>query len=288
MAFRRFTAGAVAVFAVAVAAVLPGTPFNSTSSALAVTNCSTSTAGLDAAELEMLELHNAVRRANGLSELVLSPTLSRVAAWKSEDSSASGPGFGHTDSLGRSIDQRAADCGWGDRAAENIAHGYPSVQATFDAWMKSPGHRQNILMSYYVSIGIGRTGNNWTTNFAIVAESASPVAASAAPAATPAPQAAPPPTARQQAAPPPPAPKPPRVQLAAGTNRLVYNGPAGWTADLLSRLGGSVQFVYSYDTARGVWLRYHPGAESYVNSLAWIEPGREIIVSVSGPTEWLY
>ncbi len=277
------------MFAVAIVTALPGAPFGSTPTALALTNCSTSSAGLDAAELEMLELHNAVRRANGLSELVLSPTLSRVAAWKSEDSSASGPTFSHTDSLGRSIDKRAADCGWGDRAAENIAHGYASAQATFDAWMASPGHRQNILMSYYVSIGIGRSGNNWTTNFAIVAESAAPVAASSAPVATPVPQAAPPPAARQQAAPPPPpAPKPPRLQLATGTNRIIYNGPAGWTEDVLARLGDTVEFVYSYDTSRGVWLRYHPGAESYVNSLAWLEPGREILVSVSGSTEWLY
>lgn len=287
MALVRFAALLAAMASVALFAVTPGTLTTTSTAAVAAGTCDTSTAALDAAELEMLELHNAVRRANGLSELVHAPTLSRMAAWKSADSSASGPGFSHTDSQGRSIDARAADCGWGDRAAENIAHGYPSVQATFDKWMSSPGHRQNILMPYYVSIGIGRSGNNWTTNFAIVAESTAPVAASAAPPApTAVPQAAAP--ARQQPpAPPPPTPQP-LPRLAAGTATLTYQGPAGWTAELMQRFGDSVHFVYSNDQARGVWLRYHPGAEDYVNSLAWLEPGRVIVVGLTGTVEWPY
>jgi uncharacterized protein YkwD len=284
MALRRFAAYVAAMSVVALFAATPGTFTNTTPAAVAAGTCDTSTAALDAAELEMLELHNAVRRANGLSELLHAPTLSRMAAWKSADSSASGPGFSHTDSQGRSIDARAAACGWGDRAAENIAHGYPSVQATFDAWMSSPGHRQNILMPYYVSIGIGRTGDNWTTNFAIVAESAAPVAASSAPAAAP-PAAAPAP--RQAPPPPPPTPKPLPV-LAAGTTTLTYQGPAGWTADLMAPFGDSLQFVYSYDTERQVWLRFHPGAETYVNSLAWLEPGRVILLGLSTDVAWPY
>src|SRR5690606_102842 len=145
-------------------------------------------------------------------------------------------------------------------------------------------HRQNILMPYYVSIGIGRTGNNWATNFAIVAESAAPVAASSAPttpAAAPAPRQQPPPP------PPPPTPKP-LPRLSAGTATLTYQGPAGWTAELMARFGDSLEFVYSYDEERHVWLRFHPGAEDYVNSLAWLEPGRVILVGLTTTVEWPY
>ena len=38
---------------------------------------------------------------------------------------------------------------------ENIAYGYPNGTATVNAWMKSSGHRKNILKSVYRQIGVG-------------------------------------------------------------------------------------------------------------------------------------
>lgn len=39
--------------------------------------------------------------------------------------------------------------------AENIAYGYGSGSSVVAAWMKSPGHKKNILGSSYRQIGVG-------------------------------------------------------------------------------------------------------------------------------------
>ena len=111
----------------------------------ALTNCDTDSADVSPAEMAMFNLMNQARTERGLTPLKLSPGLSRSSAWKSADPSAWGdtpsdPRFSHTDSLGRNSSQRARDCGFPADAAENIAYGWGSVQATFDAWMNSPRH----------------------------------------------------------------------------------------------------------------------------------------------------
>lgn len=52
---------------------------------------------------------------------------------------------------------------WG----ENIAEGYGSSVAVFNAWMASPGHRANILNSSYTQMGIGdvSAGSWWCQQF---------------------------------------------------------------------------------------------------------------------------
>ena len=44
-----------------------------------------------------------------------------------------------------SFSSRVASSGSG-RAAENIAYGYDSFTKTLDQWIKSSGHRKNLLM----------------------------------------------------------------------------------------------------------------------------------------------
>ena len=245
-------------------------------------NCETAGAGLSASEQEMFDLINAARAAEGLSPLVISPGLNRTAAWKSADRSAWGttpsdPLFSHKDSLGRMPTQRANDCGFPKDAAENIAYGWGSARATFDAWMASSGHRANILMSYYVTVGIGEHDDRWTANFGIFNDGA---AAVPAPAATVAPAA---PVSQAK----PAIPQPPKaMKLGAGATRVVYAGPGGWSEDIFGSLGSSLEFVYTWDGAHGCWLRYVPGEPSYVNSLAWIEPGVEVIVGVTSAGTW--
>lgn len=55
-------------------------------------------------------------------------------------------------------------------AGENIAMGYASAQAVMEGWMKSPGHRENILSTKYTFIGVGCYNHNgvmcWTQIFA--------------------------------------------------------------------------------------------------------------------------
>jgi uncharacterized protein YkwD len=40
-------------------------------------------------------------------------------------------------------------------AGENIAWGQPNEQAVMSAWLRSPGHRSNIMGSRYTAIGCG-------------------------------------------------------------------------------------------------------------------------------------
>lgn len=55
-------------------------------------------------------------------------------------------------------------------AGENIAAGYWSPESVMNGWMNSPGHRANILTSYFNHIGVGYTtgggyGNGWVQLF---------------------------------------------------------------------------------------------------------------------------
>jgi len=159
--------------------VAVGLPFPHGQTAAAIANCDTSEADLNAAESDMLARINAERAKVGVAPLRASPTLNRSSAWKSADSSAGGPGFSHTDSLGRSVSARAADCGYPWGAGENIAYGYASAAGALSAWMGSPGHRANILNPTYRVIGIGLHNSAWTTDFGFVDDS------DAAPAAPP-------------------------------------------------------------------------------------------------------
>lgn len=150
----------------------------------ALTNCSTATASLNAAEQRMLELHNDYRADAGLQPLAAAPSLNRAAAWKSEDPSGSVANLSHTDSLGRNPPERAQDCGYPGRAAENIAAGFGSADAAFQAWLGSTGHRQNILTPHYRAIGIGVSGGSWTVKFGLEVEDGSPPAPTATATAT--------------------------------------------------------------------------------------------------------
>lgn len=50
--------------------------------------------------------------------------------------------------------------------AENIAYGYATPRAMVKAWMKSPGHRKNILTCRYRHLGVGvvlKRGVPWAT-----------------------------------------------------------------------------------------------------------------------------
>lgn len=139
--------------------------------AVALTNCSTSTQALDAAELELFRAINEFRVANGVPVLKPSPNLSRAAAWMAEDMAAKGY-FDHTDSLGRSPFQRVRDCGYASTGAgENLAIA-GSAQQVFNLFVNSPyGHRENMLRSMWVVAGIGRTGSLWVVTFGNVDDS---------------------------------------------------------------------------------------------------------------------
>ena len=81
--------------------------------------------------------------------------------------------FAHTNPEGDTPGDRlhAGGVNW-TMAGENIAAGYSTAQSAFDAWMASPGHKENIERDGWVYTGVGywydsrsTYGWYWTQNF---------------------------------------------------------------------------------------------------------------------------
>ena len=118
-------------------------------------------------ENEVIRLVNAERSKNGLSPLTANWELSRVARYKSQDMADNGY-FSHTSPTYGTPFQMMKSFGLSCRTAgENIAYGQRTPQAVVNAWMKSSGHRANILSSSFTQIGVGdvASGNYWTQMF---------------------------------------------------------------------------------------------------------------------------
>jgi uncharacterized protein YkwD len=49
---------------------------------------------------------------------------------------------------------------------ENIAMGYKSEKEVVDGWLQSPSHCKNIMNRSFKEMGVARTGNYWTQEFA--------------------------------------------------------------------------------------------------------------------------
>ena len=117
---------------------------------------------LDQVRGAVLCLQNQERAGRGLAALRENPKL-RVAASRHTGNMVQGGFFEHTTPSGTTMVQRIRKAGYlgGARAwsvGENIAWGTgPLATATeiHAAWMRSPGHRANILRGQYREIGIG-------------------------------------------------------------------------------------------------------------------------------------
>lgn len=115
-------------------------------------------------EARVAELVNQERARNGnLPPLKLVSSLTAAARYHAMDMGQDDY-FSH-ESKDRAGDGHAKACGTFDRinlwykgwmgAGENIAAGYGSPEAVMQAWMKSDGHRGNILNRSYAEIGVG-------------------------------------------------------------------------------------------------------------------------------------
>lgn len=110
-------------------------------------------------EQDLLTLINAARAENGLSALALNEKLSAAAFSHSADM-ACGDYVDHVGSDGSTWYTRIKAQGYAySYASENIYVGNPAFsgtpQGTFDWWMNSPIHRDNILTTRATEIGIG-------------------------------------------------------------------------------------------------------------------------------------
>ncbi len=104
--------------------------------------------------LEILDLVNRDRTAQGLSELSLNPTLNEAALAKAEDMTEHGY-FAHTSPTGATPWHWFKDAGYNYTfAGENLAEGYSDAVDLENSWMASAAHRANILSPHYSEIGL--------------------------------------------------------------------------------------------------------------------------------------
>jgi uncharacterized YkwD family protein len=119
-------------------------------------------------ESQVLQLTNAERSKQGLQALSGTDSeLNRVARIKSHDMSSRNY-FSHTSpTYGSPFDMMKQFGIQYKSAGENIAKGQKTPAEVVNAWMNSPGHRQNILNNGFTHIGIGydSTGDLWTQLF---------------------------------------------------------------------------------------------------------------------------
>lgn len=116
--------------------------------------------------LQILELVNEERSLNGLNTLVLNSVLIDTAIKHCMDMKDNIGGLDHKGSDGSDFIERCKRSNYkGFSRAENIARGQTSAKQVYEAWMKSPAHRKNILLSDVTEMGIGRYDNYWTQIF---------------------------------------------------------------------------------------------------------------------------
>lgn len=116
-------------------------------------------------ENQVVQLVNQERAKHGLKALTHRADLKNVAHKKAEDMINSNY-FSHTSPNYGSPFQMLKTFGISYRSAgENIAKGQKTPQEVMNAWMNSPGHRQNILKPEYDSIGVGFYHSAWVQMF---------------------------------------------------------------------------------------------------------------------------
>ena len=120
-------------------------------------------------ENAVLDRTNAERRAAGLSEFVANEKLFLAARGHSMNMARHGQ-MNHTLD-GKGLFERIRDAGYAVRgAAENIAWNQRDPSDVVRTWMRSSGHRANIMNGNYTEIGIGvaingRSERYWTQVF---------------------------------------------------------------------------------------------------------------------------
>lgn len=110
---------------------------------------------VQAARAEMLAKVNAIRRREGLEPLRADSELQKAAQAHAQDMLERGY-FEHRSPSGTTVRERSRAAGYDWRTiGENIAEGQQSVEEVMDTWMRSPGHRRNILSPQFEELGVG-------------------------------------------------------------------------------------------------------------------------------------
>ena len=103
----------------------------------------------------VVQLTNQIRVQHGLAPLQVHSSLEKSARWMAQDMVQHNY-LRHTDFLGREIDPRLPECGYEDyrEIGENIAGGQLTPEEVVTDWMRSPGHRANLLNPNFREIGV--------------------------------------------------------------------------------------------------------------------------------------
>jgi uncharacterized protein YkwD len=109
-------------------------------------------------EISLLSEHNRARSEFGLDPLAVDPSLCEYAQDHAKKMASRGR-LVHS-----SMSSLAVVSGTGD-VAENIACGQKSEEEAMSSWMKSPGHRRNILSKRYKRLGFGMKEDSDGTNY---------------------------------------------------------------------------------------------------------------------------
>jgi uncharacterized protein YkwD len=112
-------------------------------------------ADLAAVRKEMFERVNALRAAAGCAPVIADPRLN-TAAQKHADDMLARRYYNHVTPEGATPLDRAQEAGFSAGViAENIAEGQFTVGEVMDGWMRSEGHRANVLNPKVTELGIG-------------------------------------------------------------------------------------------------------------------------------------
>jgi uncharacterized protein YkwD len=103
---------------------------------------------------EVVTMTNQRRNANGCGQLMVDSELTVASIRQSLYMARTGL-FSHVWRDGTTFVARSHEAGYAAPSGENIAWGYRTAAEVMDAWMASPGHRENILNCAAHSIGTG-------------------------------------------------------------------------------------------------------------------------------------
>jgi uncharacterized protein YkwD len=143
-ALRRFALAVVLAPAAACAALMIAGPAQAAPTKASETTLQT----------EINRLINIQRTNHGCAALKTDAKLTVAARGHSAFMAQTGK-FSHTGRSNSNFVARSKAAGYTKPSAENIAWGYRTAAQVVDGWMKSPGHRTNILNCRSKTVGVG-------------------------------------------------------------------------------------------------------------------------------------
>lgn len=114
---------------------------------------------------QVLTLVNKERTAAGLKPLQLDSCLSSKVAQPWAETMSRAGRIWH-----QNMSNISKQCPGNRSVAENVAMGQTSASSVMDSWMRSPGHRRNIMSASYTKLGVGVAKDShgrlyWVQNF---------------------------------------------------------------------------------------------------------------------------